>query len=170
MNLPKPEEIQELANKLRVTDFARLLVLTDAVGRFMEVNFSESINTTTFNALLFIATRGGSLPVGRLADLMLRSSNNCTWIVDRMEDEGLVVRLREPRGGDRRVVRVAITTAGAAYLSKAIEVLEQAQEDVMSGFTPEEHEMLKHLVYKINDRMSKGKAKPPELETEADYE
>ena len=60
---------------------------------------------------LWILQEHGPLPMTRLADLLGVADPNATGIVDRMEQRGLVERLRD--GADRRVVMVQQTPDGA---------------------------------------------------------
>ena len=60
---------------------------------------------------LWLLQEHGPLPMTRLADLLGVADPNATGIIDRMEQRGLVERLRD--GADRRVVIVAQTPEGA---------------------------------------------------------
>ena len=60
---------------------------------------------------LWILQEHGPQPMTRLADLLGVAMPNATGIIDRMEQRGLVERLRD--GADRRVVTVQQTPAGA---------------------------------------------------------
>jgi DNA-binding MarR family transcriptional regulator len=60
---------------------------------------------------LWILQEHGPQPMTRLADLLGVAVPNATGIIDRMEQRGLVERLRD--GADRRVVTVRQTTDGA---------------------------------------------------------
>lgn len=69
--------------------------------------------------------RHGPMTMTRLADALDVSVSNATGLVDRMEERGLVDRLRDDP--DRRVVHVGLTGEGRAALAE-IEVL---QTDVL---------------------------------------
>lgn len=60
---------------------------------------------------LWILQEHGPQPMTRLADLLGVAVPNATGIIDRMEQRGLVERLRD--GADRRVVTVQQTPEGA---------------------------------------------------------
>ena len=60
---------------------------------------------------LWILQEHGPQPMTRLADLLGVAVPNATGIIDRMEQRGLVERLRD--GADRRVVMVQQTPDGA---------------------------------------------------------
>jgi DNA-binding MarR family transcriptional regulator len=49
-------------------------------------------------------------PMGRIADVLCCDGSTVTWIVDRLEERGLVERRSDPR--DRRVRLVALTRDG----------------------------------------------------------
>lgn len=67
------------------------------------------VSLVHLNVLLTIDA-GGPLPMGALAESMDVSQASVTGIVDRMEQRGLVERVRDD--DDRRVVRVALTDEG----------------------------------------------------------
>jgi DNA-binding MarR family transcriptional regulator len=65
-----------------------------------------------------------------MADLLDVSLSNATGIVDRMEERGLVERVRVP--DDRRVVLVRISTGGAQALDE-IEAVKQDRLQAILG-------------------------------------
>jgi DNA-binding MarR family transcriptional regulator len=65
--------------------------------------------------VLFVLSGEGPLPMNRLAELLDVSQASATGIVDRMEQRGLVARVRD--GEDRRVVRVALSTQGEGLIA-----------------------------------------------------
>ncbi len=58
----------------------------------------------------------GTLPMNRLADMLDVSFSNATGLVDRMEERGLVERVRDVE--DRRVVLVRLTPAARVILEE----------------------------------------------------
>lgn len=70
--------------------------------------------------VMWLLQRHGEVTMSRLADLIDISLSNATGLVDRMEERGLVDRVRVP--DDRRVVVVRLTDTGARLLDE-IEVL-----------------------------------------------
>jgi len=67
------------------------------------------ISMTHFHALTLLR-HNEAMPMGRLADILDASMSNATGIIDRMEERGLVERVRVP--DDRRIVMVRPTQAG----------------------------------------------------------
>jgi DNA-binding MarR family transcriptional regulator len=72
--------------------------------------------------ILWVLDHHGELPMSRLAELLDVSFSNATGLVDRMEERGLVERVRVP--GDRRVVIVRASAEGIRIRDE-IEALKQ---------------------------------------------
>lgn len=72
--------------------------------------------------ILWILEHHGDLPMSRLAELLDVSVSNATGLIDRIEERGLVERVRV--SDDRRVVIVRATAEGARQRD-AIETLKQ---------------------------------------------
>ena len=86
-------------------------------GRLVKLGVSM-----THMHVLWMLQHHGDLPMSRMADLLDVSDSNATGIVDRMEERGLVERVRVP--DDRRVVLVRISAGGAQALDE-IEAIKQ---------------------------------------------
>ena len=76
---------------------------------------------------LWILQEHGPQPMTRLADLLGVAVPNATGIIDRMEQRGLVERLRD--GADRRVVTVQQTPEGA----RAVEEIDGWRGEMLEG-------------------------------------
>ena len=73
--------------------------------------------------VMWLLQHNGDLSMSRLAELLGVSFSNATGIIDRMEERGLVERMRVP--DDRRVVLVRIADGGV----KALEEIESLKHD-----------------------------------------
>jgi DNA-binding MarR family transcriptional regulator len=82
------------------------------------------ISMTHFHVLTLLRHHGEQ-PMGQLAEILDASMSSATGIIDRMEERGLVERVRVP--DDRRVVLVRPTVAGEALVDEA----ELIRSDVM---------------------------------------
>lgn len=65
--------------------------------------------------LMSMLERHGELPMSRIADVLDISLSNATGLIDRMEERGLVERIRVK--DDRRVVIVRVTDEGRRALA-----------------------------------------------------
>lgn len=68
--------------------------------------------TVPQSGVLNALAESGNLPIGTLADKLLLKTSTVSGIVDRLERDGHVTRIRG--NADRRVVHVALTPAGQA--------------------------------------------------------
>lgn len=78
--------------------------------------------------VLSLLDEHGDLTMGRLAELLDVSLSNATGLVDRMEERGLVERVRVP--DDRRLVLVRST----GYGRQTVEAIEVLRRDVVQRF------------------------------------
>jgi DNA-binding MarR family transcriptional regulator len=82
--------------------------------------------------ILWILQEHGPLPVSRLADWLGIGAPNATGLLDRMEQRGLVERIRDAE--DRRVVLARMTDLGRAEVAEhdgwRAELIEQLLEPV----------------------------------------
>lgn len=70
-----------------------------------------------FNALQAVA-RAGGLTMGELCQQLYLASSTVTALVDRLEEAGLVERVRD--GHDKRVVRLSVTEAGYRVMDQVM--------------------------------------------------
>jgi DNA-binding MarR family transcriptional regulator len=82
------------------------------------------ISMTHFH-LLSMLERHGSITMSRIAELLDVSVSNATGLIDRIEERGLVERVRVP--SDRRAVHVQLTDEGQAKLRE----IELFKEDMI---------------------------------------
>ena len=113
-----------------------------------------------------LAAEGGSLPQWivlralseaprlshrELAARMYLSGPTITHHLDRMEASGLITRTRDVV--DRRVVHVAMTTAGADRFRELEAVADTTDADVRALLTPEDAACLHHLLAHLHRAM-----------------
>src|SRR4051794_2827358 len=91
--------------------------------------------------VMWLLQHHGDVSMSRLAEQLDVSFSNATGIIDRMEERGLVERVRVP--DDRRVVLVRIAPKGAA----ALEETEALKQDRL-------HAILAHLDQAQIDRVA----------------
>ena len=73
-------------------------------------------------------------------------------VVSRLEQKGLVTATGDPE--DKRVKLVDITPTGEAYCGQAACHMEQAEETLLRGFSPEERAQLKGLLARVADNLN----------------
>ena len=75
---------------------------------------ARGLTVSQFGVLEALYYRG-PMPVGQLAEKILRSSANLTLVVDNLAKRGLVARERRP--DDRRSIEVSLTDDGRALIA-----------------------------------------------------
>jgi DNA-binding MarR family transcriptional regulator len=84
------------------------------------------ISMTHFHVLTLLRHHD-AMPMGHLAEILDTSMSSATGIIDRMEERGLVERVRVP--GDRRVVMVRPTQTGLDLVDE----VELVKSDVLAS-------------------------------------
>jgi DNA-binding MarR family transcriptional regulator len=98
-----------------------------------------NLTVPQLRSLFFISSKGASSP-GRLAAAMGVTPPNITGIVDRLVDQGLVVRGESDR--DRRVLQLQATEKGETILSDLREWRTNSMHDVLSRLEESELQSL----------------------------
>lgn len=89
----------------------------------------------------------GSLPLGELADKLLVTGGNVTYVMDRLEEQGLVSRTR--CGKDRRVVWACLTDEGRNLIADVFPGHAAFIRELVSVLEPDEQETLRTLLKKL---------------------
>lgn len=86
----------------------------------------------------------GPLPLGELAEKLLVTGGNITYMMDRLEEQGLVTRERSSL--DRRVVRARLTPAGESLMEEVFPGHAAAIAELAAELDAEEQETLRTLL------------------------
>lgn len=89
----------------------------------------------------------GPLSLGELAEKLLVTGGNVTYVMDRLEAQGLVERRRSKT--DRRVVEAYLTPEGRALISAVFPRHAAFIRDVMKHMSREEQQDLRHLLRRL---------------------
>lgn len=98
----------------------------------------------------------GPLSLGELAEKLLVTGGNITYVMDRLEEQGLVFRDRS--GPDRRVVTARLTDDGAALVREVFPGHAEFIAELTEGLTGPEQRELRRLLKK----WGKGLTPPPD--------
>lgn len=90
--------------------------------------------------VLWLLQHHGDLPMSRLAELLDVSVSNATGVIDRMEERGLVERVRV--ADDRRVVLVRIAAGGIAAMDETDAVKADRMRSILARLDPAQLERL----------------------------
>jgi MarR family transcriptional regulator, 2-MHQ and catechol-resistance regulon repressor len=97
----------------------------------------------------------GPLSLGELAEKLLVTGGNITYVMDRLEEQGLVYRQRSDL--DRRVIEARLTDEGSALIEHVYPDHADHVRELMSHLDPDEQRNLRDLL----KRLGKGVSAPP---------
>jgi MarR family 2-MHQ and catechol resistance regulon transcriptional repressor len=89
----------------------------------------------------------GPLSLGELADKLLVTGGNVTYVMDRLEDQGLVYRYRRP--DDRRVIQARLTEEGHDLVAEVFPGHTSYIEHLSGHLDLEEQRMLADLLKRL---------------------
>lgn len=137
---PYVEEIEKLIRRVSFVIKCR--------GRDILNDFD--ITTPQFNALLLLAEHG-DMTIGDLGNKMYLASSTATDLIDRMERNGLVERVRDTN--DRRVVRLHMLEKGEQMIQEVLENRKRYLNDILSQVPEHEKEVLTKSLQAIYELM-----------------
>lgn len=93
----------------------------------------------------------GDMTIGDLSNKMYLAFSTTTDLVDRMEKNNLVKRVRDDK--DRRVVRIHLLDEGKRVIEEVIDKRRDYLNSVLSNFEEKEVEQLSSLLTKLHHEM-----------------
>ncbi|MEU6041555.1 MarR family transcriptional regulator [Actinomadura sp. NPDC047616] len=84
----------------------------------------------------------GPMTMRDLAERMSCEPSNATFVVDKLEKQGLIER--RPHPTDRRAKHLVLTAEGNALRERLLELL--AQDSPLAGLSPEQQRVLQNLL------------------------
>ncbi|AQQ52856.1 MarR family winged helix-turn-helix transcriptional regulator [Planococcus lenghuensis] len=115
----------------------------------------ELLNSYTITPPQFVALQWlfehGDMTIGDLSNKMFLAFSTTTDLVDRMEKNELVLRVRDEQ--DRRVVRIHLLKEGERIIEEVIKKRQHYLQDVLTDFSPDEVKQLSTLLEKLHREM-----------------
>lgn len=108
------------------------------------------ITPPQFTALLWL-NEEGDMTIGELSQKMYLACNTMTDLIDRMEKNGVVMRVRDER--DRRVVRVRMLERGKVIIQDVMKARREYLAEILSTFSPEEVASIRRHLSMLYERM-----------------
>lgn len=118
-----------------------------AVMDYCELDIRESnLNPTEF-AVLELLYHKGPHPLQQIGERILLASGSITYVVDKLEHKGYVIREACPK--DRRIIHATITAEGEALMESIFPKHAEAIAAALSGLTDAEQVQAKELMKKM---------------------
>lgn len=120
-------------------------------SRAVSSNISEFGLTTAQFGVLEALHHLGPLSLGELADKLLVTGGNITYVMDRLEEQGYVERERSST--DRRVILAKLTPEGADLMAQVFPEHAAFIRRSLAHLEPHEQEELRRLLKKLGKGM-----------------
>lgn len=115
----------------------------------------ELLSTYTITPPQFVALQwlfeDGDMTIGELSNKMYLAFSTTTDLVDRMEKNQLVKRVKDPN--DRRVVRIHLLAEGERIIDEVIKKRQAYLQEVLRNFSEEDIISLKDNLMRLHQDM-----------------
>lgn len=134
---PPPDLVKEIIYQIR-----RLIQARELYTK--ELNKKYSVTDAQLNCLLALHEHG-PLSLSHIGRVIMVKSSTVTGIIDRLEQKGLVIRLRN--SADRRVITIQLTAAGKKLADNAPPPI---QQKILDGLKTLPHSEIRRIVEGLN--------------------
>lgn len=107
---------------------------------------SHGLSFTEF-AVLEVLYHKGVLPLGAIGEKVLLTSGSVTYVVDKLENRGLLQRLACPE--DRRVVHADLTDEGRILMDRVFPEHAETLDAVMGGLSVKDRQSAIDLIKRL---------------------
>jgi MarR family transcriptional regulator, organic hydroperoxide resistance regulator len=137
-----------------VAELEKLLryIAANLKQRGREILTQYPITPPQFVALQWLLEEG-DLTIGELSHKMYLACSTITDLVDRMERNGLVARVKDKQ--DRRVVRIHLLEKGERIIAEVIAKRQHDLSEVLQNFSDEEIVFLEKCLRKLHQEIKK---------------
>ena len=108
---------------------------------------SYGLNTSEFGVLELLYNKG-SHPIQQIGDKILITSGTMTYVIDKLEKKGLIVRRN--CDNDRRIIYAELTETGKNKMMEILPNHYQALADSVDSLTSAEKEIMIEMLKKIS--------------------
>lgn len=128
----------ENVSKERLRLWLRMLKTTRAIEAKLRENFRETFDTTLprFDVMAALSRYEDGLKMSEISGVLRVSNGNVTGIVDRLAEDGHLVRVAVP--GDRRASRVRLTQKGRQEFARQARAHEIWIAELLGQFSAED--------------------------------
>lgn len=147
-------------SKESLRTWLRLLSCENVIEQKIRSRFREQFEVTLpqFDVLSELEHASEQLTMSQLSKELMVSNGNITGVVDRLEKNKLVVRIRPEH--DRRVQYIELTAEGKDAFRRMARKHEQWLEEWLANISIEEMDQLQSLLLKARDSVSAASGGP----------
>ncbi|WML44320.1 MarR family transcriptional regulator [Neobacillus sp. PS3-40] len=137
----------------KCTNFPYLLLMqtSKAVQDRIRIEITKSKLTITEFSVLEVLYNKGKQTIHQIGNSILISSGSMTYVIDKLEQRGLLNRSACPV--DRRVIHVLLTDDGSDLMENILPKHTELVEFMLGSLSNREKEILVKLLKKVRDRV-----------------
>ena len=141
-------------SKPRLRAWLKILKVSNLIEKDIRERLREQHDTTLprFDVMSALARSGNGLKMSELSGVLKVSNGNVTGIVDRLVQDGLVIRAAVE--GDRRANRVRLTRQGETQFDLYAAEHEAWVDDLLGDLTAKDSEVLIELLALVSERVN----------------
>lgn len=142
-------------SKLRLRAWLKILKVSNLIEKDIRERLREQHDTTLprFDVMSALARSESGLKMSELSGVLKVSNGNVTGIVDRLVQDGLVVRVAVE--GDRRANRVCLTRKGEAQFDVYAAEHEAWVDDLLGDLGVKDAQVLTELLALVTHRVNR---------------
>jgi MarR family transcriptional regulator, 2-MHQ and catechol-resistance regulon repressor len=139
--------VENVEGKCKNETFLVLMQTSKDIHEKIRMEISNyKLNITEFS-VLEVLYRHEKQTIQQIGSSILISSGSMTYVIDKLEQKGLLNRHACP--GDRRAINVLLTEAGIDLMSKIMPKHYELVDDMFESLTKDEQETIVKLLKKV---------------------
>jgi len=141
-------------SKARLRSWLKILKTSNFIEKRIRENFREEHKTTLprFDVMSALYRSKNGLKMNEISDLLKVSNGNITGIIDRLVDDGFVLRVSLE--GDRRSSLINLTNKGKIQFEEYAWSHEAWINMILNKLSEQDAQILTNLLNKISDKRS----------------
>ncbi len=153
----EPQHDPETPSKERLRLWLRFLKASRTIEATLRDNLRREFATTLprFDVMAALSRFEDGLKMSQLSDVLRVSNGNVTGIVDRLSEDGFLVRVPVP--GDRRASVVRLTRRGTEEFARQAAAHEAWISDMLGDFSPDEARDIRLRLEQLEVSLNGGK-------------
>ena len=153
-----PQQTLEIPSKERLRLWLRFLKSSRTIEAALRENLRREFATTLprFDVMAALSRFEEGLKMSQLSEVLRVSNGNVTGIVDRLVEDGFLIRVPVP--GDRRASLVRMTKRGSEEFARQAAAHEAWIDEMLSDFSAEESCNICERLERLEISLNEGKA------------
>lgn len=128
-----------------------LMQTSKAIHERIKIEMTKNkLNITEFSVLESLYLKGKQT-IQQIGNTILISSGSMTYVIDKLEQKGLLNRNNCPN--DRRAIHVTLTTDGMDLMNKILPKHQKFIDSMFGSLNSEEEETVVKLLKKVSERV-----------------